>query len=269
MKKAPWIKWSFRDWFSDFKLKTLSYEEKGVYLELLGFMWEFSEDQCSLPDDPIQLAKGLGIYPSRFKKIWLKIESLFLHENGQILSKRLKAETVFYRKLAEGGKHGNSKMLENKANRKILPSQAQARLKPGFHHREEEREGEERSNDLSIGRSDHSDDPKKGHRLEYSESFEKFWKAYPKKVRKKSAFSKWKNIHRLADLEFILQVIEKQKTWQSWIDGFIPDPERWLRDERWNDEEPPKRNSNGNKEIDPLRGLKQWVKQAGGIDESK
>lgn len=67
--------------------------------------------------------------------------------------------------------------------------------------------------------------------------FERFWKAYPKKVGKGGAeksFLKYKPDDEL--LETMLQAIEAQKASRQWKEGYIPNPQTWLNQKRWLDE---------------------------------
>lgn len=69
--------------------------------------------------------------------------------------------------------------------------------------------------------------------------FEEFWKEYPKKVNKKNAlreFKKKKDIEAimptiLADLEYK----KRSKDWTKDNGQYIPYPERYIKNERWND----------------------------------
>jgi hypothetical protein len=73
----------------------------------------------------------------------------------------------------------------------------------------------------------------------YTPDFELFYQAYPKKVKKPGAFKEWKKLNgNRPDIQVVLKAIEEQKTWRSWMEGFIPDPERWIKNERWADEKP-------------------------------
>ena len=70
--------------------------------------------------------------------------------------------------------------------------------------------------------------------------FERFWKAYPKKVSKpgaKKAFDKLKPTDEL--LQTMLTAIERQKGSEQWTKDngqFIPYPATWLNNNRWEDE---------------------------------
>lgn len=67
--------------------------------------------------------------------------------------------------------------------------------------------------------------------------FTDFWKAYPKKVKRKTSEEIWKlkNLDPMADklLEDIKVRLDEDLRWKK---GFVPDPTTYLRQERWNDE---------------------------------
>ncbi|MFH2061238.1 MAG: hypothetical protein ABIJ59_20425 [Pseudomonadota bacterium] len=70
------------------------------------------------------------------------------------------------------------------------------------------------------------------------DSFDIFWKAYPRKVNKREAEQKWKT-KKHPPLNVILEILEKQKKTENWKKSngqFIPYPSTWLNAERWNDE---------------------------------
>jgi hypothetical protein len=70
-----------------------------------------------------------------------------------------------------------------------------------------------------------------------AEGFAEFWDAYPKKVEKKAALAAWKakklNGHAQEVIDHVRQRATQDK---SWLDGFVPSPKRFIRDERWKDE---------------------------------
>ena len=69
------------------------------------------------------------------------------------------------------------------------------------------------------------------------DGFAEFWDAYPKKVEKKAALAAWKakklNGHAQEVIDHVRQRSTQDKTW---LDGFVPSPKRFIRDERWKDE---------------------------------
>lgn len=67
-----------------------------------------------------------------------------------------------------------------------------------------------------------------------SEKFDEFWTAYGKPVGKKNAFAQWRKTQPNAELAEI--IIEAAKiVAASTEQKFRKDPERWLRDRRWED----------------------------------
>jgi hypothetical protein len=82
-------------------------------------------------------------------------------------------------------------------------------------------------------------------------NFDRFWAAYPRKVKKKDTRKVWEKNH-FEDIEivnligdpnarpFINDLIEDIQNRLAhddrWKRGFIPDPTTYLRGERWNDE---------------------------------
>ena len=70
-----------------------------------------------------------------------------------------------------------------------------------------------------------------------SEDFDRFWKAYPKKVGKKAAQKAFRKVH--VPVETLLQAIDRQKCSDQWSKEngkYIPDASKWLNQEKWNDE---------------------------------
>lgn len=72
-----------------------------------------------------------------------------------------------------------------------------------------------------------------------SELFEQFWKLYPKKNKKQNAFREFKKIKNIESLmPIILADVEQKRQSKNWTKDngqYIPDPERYIKNERWND----------------------------------
>lgn len=69
--------------------------------------------------------------------------------------------------------------------------------------------------------------------------FDIFWKAYPRKTAKGSAFKAFATMIAGKHLDAILNALEWQKRSHEWIKdrgAFIPHPATWLRAQRWEDE---------------------------------
>lgn len=89
-------------------------------------------------------------------------------------------------------------------------------------------------------------------------TFEDFYKAYPKKVKRKEALKAWKGLNGM-DKQVIMDDIEKRKAieWDLGDKRFIPAPSAYLNKERWTDEII-ERKSSQRKPIDP-KTLPGWI----------
>lgn len=70
------------------------------------------------------------------------------------------------------------------------------------------------------------------------EDFDVFWEAYPKKVGKKAARKAFDKL-RGVPVETLLRALEEQKKSSQWTEDkgkYIPEPSKWLNQERWEDE---------------------------------
>jgi DNA-binding transcriptional ArsR family regulator len=72
------------------------------------------------------------------------------------------------------------------------------------------------------------------------EGFDRFYKLYPRKQKRRAAESAWKTLAPDADLQQqILAALAKQATSIDWLKSggqFIPHPASWLNGKRWEDE---------------------------------
>ena len=82
----------------------------------------------------------------------------------------------------------------------------------------------------------------------YSEAFERFWKAYPKRVNKGQAWKTWEKLRKAKELpgvEELCKALSWRRIADDWEkdDGrYIPHPSTWLNAHGWEDEacqEPP------------------------------
>ena len=83
------------DWLSDPKVRRLTWEQKGIYIDMLSLMWKNGEN-ASLPDDPDAIASMLGIQKRKFLKIFRvffeKNFEIFFRADGRIFQKRVLSE---------------------------------------------------------------------------------------------------------------------------------------------------------------------------------
>ncbi len=117
--RYPWFKLYPKLWLLNQKVMKLTYEERGIYFQLLVLLWEMDKE-CTLLDDDIFIAQLLSIRVGKWKKLRsVLIEGsnpvLFV-KNGMIYNKRLTSEYFDARKRSENGKYASDmkKMKKNK-----------------------------------------------------------------------------------------------------------------------------------------------------------
>lgn len=72
-------------------------------------------------------------------------------------------------------------------------------------------------------------------------TFERFWDAWPSKykVNRKRCVELWKKINPDdALVDKMISSIEAWKKGRQWQQGYVPNPDTWLRNEKWNDADP-------------------------------
>lgn len=68
----------------------------------------------------------------------------------------------------------------------------------------------------------------------YSPEFEIFWKQYPKKTGKGAANKSWIKVK--PDVDKVLTALAWQTKSKKWIDGYVPNPETYINQRRFDDE---------------------------------
>jgi hypothetical protein len=83
-------------------------------------------------------------------------------------------------------------------------------------------------------------------------AFDRFWKVYPKKVKRKTAEEIWRRKRLDPRVDSLLADVGRRLTEdRRWLEGYVPDPTTYLNQERWNDELQPQQP----KQEAPRRGL--------------
>lgn len=94
--RAPYFPFYPQDWLSDPRTAQLTYEERGIYFELLCRCWTSRDGSCSLPNDDLFISKLLGIRLSKWQKIKRKLSegltAVLKIEKNKILNERLLKE---------------------------------------------------------------------------------------------------------------------------------------------------------------------------------
>ena len=89
-----------------------------------------------------------------------------------------------------------------------------------------------------------------------ADRFAEFWSAYPNKTARKVCLAKWKSRKLDARADAIIaDVRRKASEDRRWLDGFVPNPETYLNQDRWDDPIQPKRGGSASDDIpDFMRG---------------
>jgi hypothetical protein len=90
----------------------------------------------------------------------------------------------------------------------------------------------------SVGQEERRGEEKRREQPNTPDGFEDFWKAYPKKVGRGDAAKKFKAASAKVSTQEMMKALESQKRTPQWMkDGgqFIPNPSKWLNQERWLD----------------------------------
>lgn len=97
----------------------------------------------------------------------------------------------------------------------------------------------EKENINSLSDSPSEEGIKNTTELTSEDMFEIFWKRYNVKVNKKRCVILWRKIK--PDYKLLQTMLNAIAAWEHssrWRNGYKPDPDTWLRNERWNDEVP-------------------------------
>lgn len=113
----PWFPFYAKDWL-DYRVLRMPLAAQGAYIRLLAHMWADSPDNCSLPNNPKDLARLLSISEKKRKSIFEKLmcenDPIFLVEGDRIVSQRLRQEAE--KSLQKSEKARESALARHHAN---------------------------------------------------------------------------------------------------------------------------------------------------------
>lgn len=99
-------------------------------------------------------------------------------------------------------------------------------------------------------------------------TFERFWKAYPKKQGKKQAEQVWKESDASEHIEDILKALSWQCLLNQWTEDhgrYIPSPSNYIKDRRWQDSPPvAEASKNSGAAVMGKNSVMDWMKKYGG-----
>lgn len=132
-RPSPAFQFYPKDWLSNGKVKSMTLEERGAYIDLLAIYW----NEGGLPNDEAELAGLLGVPVRTFTRLWKKVSRCFEVVGPNLSQPRLeieKAKQAAYREAQslKGQKSAKSRIV-NKPIQPVLPSgfpPVEVRLEP-------------------------------------------------------------------------------------------------------------------------------------------
>jgi uncharacterized protein YdaU (DUF1376 family) len=214
-----YYKFNIKDWSRD--TSHLSVEEEGVYRRLLD---HYYESELPIPTETKSVIRRLRLGGHEEATSVILGEFFSLEEDGYH-HKRCDDEIEKY----------HSKAVANRENGKRGGRPVKPKENPDGSH------GEPKQNlnqEPLTTNQEPIKKPSRSAKAVADESFDSFWKLYPKKVSKKDAIKAWSKIEPYKHPE-IMQGLANHRVSQGWVrdDGqFIPNAATWLNAERWEDE---------------------------------
>lgn len=103
----------------------------------------------------------------------------------------------------------------------------------------------------------------------YPDSFERFWRTYPRRAGKKNALAAWLAAIQEIDPQVILEAAEHYANDPNREQRFTPHPATWLNQGRWDDEPLPPRSSGtaGQRRMDGYQEIYNKINQRKGIEQ--
>lgn len=217
-KKSPAFQFYPTDWLADGNVSAMSLEEEGAYIRLLSYCW----NEGGLPSDMKVLARFCRTTEEHFMEMWERIQKCFVFDGKKFQNPRLKKER-------EKQKSYSAKMSNNAKIRHQKEKSGDAAAVP--------KQCRNNAFQSPSPSSPSGEEPPKAPNPEQP-GFEKFYELYPKKTTKRESRDYWRDNGLEKLLNTILEGLDAWKISDQWTKDsgtFIPDPIRFLKKARWED----------------------------------
>ena len=191
----------------------LSHEEHGLYLMLLMTVWRSPE--CKIPNDMEWIKRRLRASDEQMEKYVKNIlDEVFSSTGNYIFQKRLRDEFEYVKtKSKKCSASAKSRFLKEKH---ISERNAPIPIP------------------IPIDTNVSNINPQKAKK---EDKFEQWWKQYPRRVGKGDSRREFaRAIKKIGFEELMSATLKYSMSVQKMDQGFIPYPQRWLKNERWSDE---------------------------------
>ena len=252
----PWTQFSYDDFFRDQAVACMTNEEVGAYLRLLHAAW-VADPPGHLPNDATYLSHVSGMlaaWPEHAKSIL----RAFKPNGDMLIQKRIVEEynAAAERRKASSAQAKHAAQLRWCEHAASMPTQCSnmpdvdvdVDVDVDLDVQKEDSTETSKAHTCSISSSESETvSIRKQTKIEaqdWTNGFNEFWNAYPRKVGKKPSLKVWlrfqpKDYSTADDLfsDILEAVAASQAEWHKagTEDRFIPHPATWLNQERWRD----------------------------------
>jgi len=236
MSKLPAIQFYPGDWRKDPGVQSLSYEERGIWLELLFMMHESEKPGVLLlggvPYPTDRLARALRLDNQVISKVISELITLNVasidEETGALMCRRMVRDRQFVESRKKCGKlGGNPNFKKGKSN----PYYSKDNQKHNQTDNLTDKQKITPSSSTSLKMSDCDNNQSQ------VVQFEDFWSICPRKTAKGSARKAWVKAIKTTSPETIIDGMKVYaKTAIGTDPQYIAHPATWLNAERWSDE---------------------------------
>lgn len=231
MGKQPSFQFYPGDWKRDAGVQSLSFEERGVWFEMMLLMFESAErgklvfgTGTPMPEDAV--ARSLGLDRQRYVQILRKLLDYGVaskeEETGIIYCRRMVRDTELSRKRAECGKLGGNPNLlnQNSSKREAKPNQSG-------------KQNPTPSSSYSISLKKEKNKKEK----ELEDAAERIWQAYPKKDGKLEGIKAiLKRLHEGLSEDYLLARVKAYCVCCNGKDkGYVKNAQGWFNQARYLD----------------------------------
>ena len=238
----PSWQWYPSDWLEEPGLKLCSLAAKGLWMDLLCYMFKMqNRGYLRIRGKQLgskEVAQLTGYTEAEAKQALTELDTYGVSEttaDGCIYSRRMVRDEKQRQSKVEAGRKGG----------RVSKPKADNEAKGGS----------------SSPTPSSTPTPTPTEKKNIPIGFAEFWKAYPNRRSKQDAIQSWKRLKPDKDLlETILLAIAKQKLTEQWQRGIYVHPHRWLNKKRWEDEALPAPSQPGKvqpKDPDKYKGIAQ------------
>ena len=245
MAKLPGLMFFPDDWLSDEKLRLCSLAARGLWIDILCVMHKcdrrgYLVQANGKPLTNEQLARLIGCSAAEFGNLYQELITAgvaSVDKHGITFNRRMVRDEQIRQERSKAGQQGGLKtgrLLKQNIKQTVSKTEANTQANSGM-----ECNGMDWSPPGNEGSGEKGGSPVRA--VLIRDRFSEFWAAYPSKAARLPAMKAWQDLQPSDELaDEIIAAVERQKTWDKWQRGIIPNAANWLEDRRWEDGPPPK-----------------------------